>query len=143
MVASYANATHILQPTNVAVFCTLNENWSQHVYEWRSNHLDNPILKKKDFAKLLKEVVDKHVTHSVLVNGICKCGLYPWDLTVLRVAGHKNEIPVQNAMQNNDLHSRLKYVKQGFQFLNESMGKDKLELFQQSAVGWEGDPSER
>ena len=87
--------------------------------------------------------MDKNVTHSVLVNGFRKCGLYPWDLTVLRVAGHKNEIPVQNAMQNDDLHSRLKYVKQGFQFLNESMGKDKLELFQQSTVGWEGDPSER
>ena len=65
-----------------------------------------------------------------------------WDPTVPRVAGHKNNIVVQNAMQNHDLHSHLKYVKQGFQFLNESMAKDKLELFEQSTVGWEGDPSD-
>ena len=46
--ALYANATHILQPMDVAVFRTLKENWRQHVHEWRSNHLDDPILKKKD-----------------------------------------------------------------------------------------------
>ena len=51
-----------------------------------------------------------------------------------------SNIAVQNATQNDDLHSRLKYVKQGFQFLNEIMGKDILELFEQSTVDWEGDP---
>ena len=83
--------------------------------------------------------MDKHVTYSVLANGFRKCGLYPWDPTVPRVAGHKNGI----AMQNDDLHSLLKYVKQGFQFLNESMGKDKSELFEQSTVDWEENPSDR
>ena len=90
LVALYANTTHILQPMDVAVFHTLKENWKQNVHKWHSNHLDDPILKKKDFAKLLKKVVDKHVTHSVLANSFCKCGLYPWDPTVPRVAGHKN-----------------------------------------------------
>ena len=52
------------------------------------------------------------------------------------------DIAVQNAMQNDNFHSCLKYVKQGFQFLNESMGKDTLELFEQSTVDWEGDPSD-
>ena len=52
----------ILQPMDVAVFHTLKQNWKQHVHKWRSNHLDDSTLKKKDFAKLLKEVVDKHVT---------------------------------------------------------------------------------
>ena len=87
--------------------------------------------------------MDKHVTHSVLANGFRKCGVYPWDPTIPRVAGHKKDIVVQNVMQNDDLHSHLKYVKQGFQFLNESMGKDKLKLFEQSTVGWEEDPSDR
>ena len=70
--------------------------------------------------------MDKHVTYSVLANSFRKCGLYPWDPTVPRVAGHKNDIAVQNAMENDNLHSCLKYAKQGFQFLNESMGKDIL-----------------
>ena len=70
--ALYANATHILQPMDIAVFRTLKENRKQHVHEWRSNHLDDPTLKEKDFSKLLKEVVDKHVTHSVLANGFRK-----------------------------------------------------------------------
>ena len=51
---------YILQPVDVAVFRTLKKNWKQHVHEWRSSHFDDAILKKKDFAKLLKEVVDKH-----------------------------------------------------------------------------------
>ena len=119
LVALYANAMYILQPMGVAVFRTLKENWRQHVHEWRSNHLDDPVLKKKDFAKLLKEVVDKHVNHSVLANSSRKCGLYPWDQTVPRVAGHKNDIAMQNAMQNDNLHSRFKYVKQEFKFLKQ------------------------
>ena len=89
-------------------------------------------MKKKDFAKLLKEVVDKHFNHSVLGNDFRKCELYPWDPTVPWVAGYKKDIIVQNAMQIDNLHSRLKYTKQEFQFLNEGMWKDKLELFEQA-----------
>ena len=74
-----------------------------------------------------------------MANGFRKNELYPWGATVPRVTGHKNDI----AVQNDDLHSRLNYVKKGIQFLNESMGKDKLELFEQSTVDWEGDPSDR
>ncbi|KAJ4451842.1 hypothetical protein ANN_03320, partial [Periplaneta americana] len=143
LVALYPNATHILQPMDVAVFRTLKENWKRQVHEWRINHLDNPILKKKDFAKLLKEVVDKHVTHSVLANGFRKCGLYPWDPTIPRVSGYESCSARQKNDVQNDFHERLKYIKQGFQFLNEGIGKEKLELFERSAHDWEGDPSDR
>ena len=74
--------------------CGVLHNWAQYIHVWRSNYLDDPILKKKDFVKLLKEVVDRYVTHSVLANDFLKCGLYPWDPTVPRVAGHKNGIHV-------------------------------------------------
>ena len=128
---------------HVAVYCTLKENWAQYVHEWLSNHLDDPMIMRKDFSKLLKEVVDEDATHSELANGYCKCGPYPWDPIQPRVAGHKNDIAVQNPMQNDDFYSRLNYVKQGFQFWNESSGKDKLKLFEPPTVDWEGDPSDR
>lgn len=43
LVALYPNATHLLQPMDVAVFRTLKENWKKKVHEWRIKNLENPV----------------------------------------------------------------------------------------------------
>lgn len=51
LVALYPNATHILQPMDVAVFHSLKSTWRQKVQELRMEN-DGNQLKKQDFAVL-------------------------------------------------------------------------------------------
>lgn len=37
------------------------------------------MLQKKDFAPILKSVLEKHVKPHILSNGFKKCGLFPWN----------------------------------------------------------------
>ncbi|KAJ8936396.1 hypothetical protein NQ314_012382 [Rhamnusium bicolor] len=65
LVALYPNATHLLQPMDVAVFRALKENWKGKVHQWRIKNIikgNIPILKKRDFPPLLKEVLDETIT---------------------------------------------------------------------------------
>ena len=63
----------------------------------------------------------------------------PWDPIVTKVQGQRGCNVGQKAIvQNDDIHARLKYVKQGFQFFNESIGKEQLELFEQCRSYWFG-----
>lgn len=52
LVALYPNATHLLQPMDVAVFRTLKEGWKKKVQEWRIKNLDAPTLKKKRLSEV-------------------------------------------------------------------------------------------
>ncbi|CAG4949152.1 unnamed protein product [Colias eurytheme] len=82
LVALYPNATHLIQPMDVAVFKPLKEAWRRHVQNWRIDKIKNDephMLKKKDFAKLLHEVMGNTISKSILANGFKKCGLFPWN----------------------------------------------------------------
>ncbi|CAF4828048.1 unnamed protein product [Pieris macdunnoughi] len=85
LIALYPNATHLLQPMDVAVFRTLKEHWKKRVHEWRISNLEAPILKKKDFPKLLKEVIDTTLNATIFENGFRKYGLFPWHPEIVTV----------------------------------------------------------
>lgn len=44
LIALLPNATHLLQPMDVAIFRVLKEGWKKSVHQWRINHLDQPTL---------------------------------------------------------------------------------------------------
>lgn len=80
LIALYPNSTHLLQPMDVAVFKTLKASWKEHVLAWRVEH-QAEVLKRHNFAPLLKSSISKVVTPKVLQSGFRKCGLFPWDPT--------------------------------------------------------------
>ena len=81
----YSNATHLLQPLDVAWFAPLKKVWRNTLEDWKKlpqvlKH--KGALPKENFNKLLKTLVSKLEENDAfsenLVSGFCKCGLYPF-----------------------------------------------------------------
>lgn len=77
LIALYPNATHILQPLDVAVFHPLKSAWKKTVNNWRLEN-NGQRLKKEMFAPLLKKAIDSIDVASMAKNGFQTCGLYPF-----------------------------------------------------------------
>ncbi|CAK1582075.1 unnamed protein product [Parnassius mnemosyne] len=121
---------------DVAVFKPLKEAWRRRVQIWRVDKIKNDephVLKKKDFAKLLHEVMDNTITKSILANGFRKCGLFPWNPLEVKV-------PVANERSKiQDDSKQIHYLKRGLQFLNDNINPEKLETFESILGEWSGD----
>ncbi|XP_059047564.1 uncharacterized protein LOC131842986 [Achroia grisella] len=135
LVALYPNATHLIQPMDVAVFKPLKEAWRRHVQNWRIDKIKNDephMLKKKDFAKLLHEVMGNTISKSILANGFKKCGLFPWNPLEVKV-------PLESVSEKQDISEQIHYLKGGLNFLSESISPEKLVAFDATLDEWSGD----
>ena len=56
LIALYPNATHLLQPMDVAIFHTMKQTWKQKVTEWRLSNEGKQVT-KQDFSRLLETVI--------------------------------------------------------------------------------------
>lgn len=74
----YPNATHLLQPMDVAVFKPLKVEWKKVSDAWRLKH-NGARIEKREFAKILKVAVDNTDMDSHLKSGFKACGLHPFD----------------------------------------------------------------
>lgn len=79
LISLFLNATHLIQPLDVALFYTLKCSWRNILTEWRMES-DNSqkIIRKEDFEPLLRKAVDKIDLPQVMKNGFKKCGLCPF-----------------------------------------------------------------
>lgn len=135
LIALYPNATHLIQPIDVAVFKPLKEAWRRHVQNWRVDKIKNDephVLKKKDFAKLLHEVMGNTINKSILANGFKKCGLFPWNPMEVQV-------PLESNTKYQDISEQIHNLKRGLKFLNDNINPDKLETFNATLDEWSGD----
>lgn len=78
LVILYPNATHILQPLDVAVFHPLKEKYRKVHKQYR---IDNDLIKftKADFAPVLKLTIESIDLESTIKNGFRACGLCPFN----------------------------------------------------------------
>lgn len=144
LVALLPNATHLIQPMDVAVFRTLKGGWKESVKEWRQKNLDNPTLKKRHFAPLLKELIREKVQEHVLKNGFRKSGLFPWNPTAVDYSKIPKVTVVEdvgNKIVNKQLFTELN-LKNGLNCLEHYIGPVKLETFKNSGDEWSGEPSD-
>jgi len=49
------------------------------VFEWRKDNSLSTAFTKKNFAPILKKVIDETVKAETLINGFKACGLYLWN----------------------------------------------------------------
>lgn len=77
----YPNATHIMQPLDVAVFKPLKDKWKKLVRNWRFDHAGERLL-KTDFPALLSTALDE-VTDDVVRSGFVATGLCPFNPDVI------------------------------------------------------------
>lgn len=130
LVALHPNATHLIQPMDVAVFRSLKGGWKDAVHQWRIDHCQSPILRKIHFCPLLERVLTEKLTPSILKNGFRKCGLVPWDVSAIPFPNQKIDIVKKE--------QKLQELKGGIHFMEKYIDKNKLISFK-SSENWNGD----
>lgn len=78
LIALFPNATHLLQPLDVAVFKPRKQGWSKGVHEWRMSHHGQK-LTKYDFAPILANIITTSMKTKSISNGFKCTGLVPFD----------------------------------------------------------------
>lgn len=140
LVALYPNATHIIQPMDVAVFRTLKSAWKEEVHKWRlSDENMGKELKKRNFAPLLEKAIQKTVTSTVVSNGFKKCGLFPWDSEAINFKQNpKHEVKSTPSQENKSPNKtsedsdRRKKLQVALSVIEEEIGHKNLKNFKEN-----------
>ncbi|RLU20864.1 hypothetical protein DMN91_007478 [Ooceraea biroi] len=82
LIALFPNATHLIQPLNVALFRTLKSSWKDCIHDWRVQNQRK--LRREDFGPLLKVAIECIELPRVMSNGFRKCGLFPFSADALQ-----------------------------------------------------------
>ncbi|KAL0102680.1 hypothetical protein PUN28_018176 [Cardiocondyla obscurior] len=77
LIALYPNATHILQPLDVAFFHPLKTSWAKVVRQWRMEN-NGERIKREKFAQLMQRAINVLEVDIILKNGFEKTGLHPF-----------------------------------------------------------------
>lgn len=72
------NATHFLQPLDVAVFQPIKSVWKDMVHKWKLNN-DGKKINRENFMPLLEKCLLTTIDKSTVANGFKSCGLYPFN----------------------------------------------------------------
>lgn len=136
LIALLPNATHLIQPLDVAVFRTLKQGWSEEVHAWRINHQCEE-LKKTDFAPLLDAVIRKRITPSILSNGFRKCGLVPWNSDAIPMDNIVNQSVERETSRTNG--TEINKFEEHLKYLEKYIGEGRLKLFKETENNdWRG-----
>lgn len=79
LVALYPNATHIIQPMDVAVFRPLKSSYRKAVKDWQANN-NYQDLSRYHIAEVLKAAIDGINMERILKSGFKGCGLCPFNV---------------------------------------------------------------
>lgn len=125
LVALYPNATHLIQPMDVAVFRSLKGSWKDAVRQWRIDHIDSPMLRKVHFCPLLEKVINDTLNPSILKNGFRKCGIVPWnkDEVIPSLDNPRTTLIPQNKQ------AAVEEWKTGIAFIEKHIDAEKLRVF--------------
>lgn len=130
LIALYPNATHVLQPMDVAVFHTMKTVWRQQLQNFRMQNGGKQV-DKAEFPKILRNVLP-YVTPKIIENGFKKCGLVPWDPNQVKLPSPSNNNPKTTHAPNNlELETFLN-------LLEKQIGVEKVQAFKETNENWEG-----
>lgn len=122
LIALFPNATHLLQPMDVAIFRSLKGAWKTAVQSWRLEHIDSPILRKVHFCALLNKVLKDTLSPEMFQNGFRKCGLSPWNPEVCCAS----EQPTDEFMALQNM-AKIKELEIGLKFLDKYIASEKID----------------
>lgn len=110
LIALYPNATHMLQPLDVALFRLLKFGWKEKVKSWKIEN-NGAKLKKKHVGTVLKGVVEKYINVETIANGLRSTGLFPLDPYAIKCNKYSKGREVDMKTEDNDkqLKKKLRY----------------------------------
>ena len=129
LIALHPNATHVIQPMDVAVFRPLKEHWRKAVHSFKINNLGGKI-KRENFAPLMDSVLKQLKTESI-VNGFRCCGIYPFDKNAVNYGKYfKDNVVKQNATET----ISKEMMRIHYKFLQKRIGLDKVAKFENNDI---------
>ena len=129
IVALFPNATHLIQPLDVAVFGPLKKKWAMEVDRWRvQNNVFS--ITKVQLPGILSKVLKNELKTESIINGFRVCGLYPFnkdsvDFSKCRTASFSVQPPAQKP---------CKLTLCGHSYLEKVIGEEKLNSFKTGNV---------
>ena len=146
LVALYPNATHILQPLDVALFHPLKECYRRILRQWR---IDNDVVevKKSMFGPILKLTLDSIDLTESIVSGFRCCGLFPFDsnavnYSIMNKEKKKNivtpssEVTINNEKENSE-NENMRLLR----LFESTIIPDVLDAFKENEMNetWNGE----
>lgn len=129
------NATHIMQPLDVAVFKPLKSLWYRRATSWRLNHGGRP-MRKDEFIGLFQETFTEF-NPDWLIAGFRASGIHPWNPNAIdycRLCAVPSPAPAQTPETSRGEASPMPFLVE----LEERMTIEQLTLFQENIGEWEG-----
>lgn len=126
LIALYPNATRILQPADVSTFKPLKDGWRKGVIAWRRLN-PNAELTKREFAPLLKCVLDKTLNSSIIINGFRACGLFPWNCDAIDFSKCLGKNSGELKITKNEISNTITLDLQQF---TEMVGMRRIKMFE-------------
>lgn len=128
LIALYPNATHIIQPMDVAVFGPLKKKWRHAVHTWKFQNSSNKSLTKEHFAGLLQQVIVENVKPEYLQSGFRTCGLFPFDANGVNYGklmdkNRTNDIENENEARAKEIERNEYSI--AFKRIGEMIGSEK------------------
>ncbi|XP_008558637.1 uncharacterized protein LOC103579109 [Microplitis demolitor] len=137
LIALYPNATHILQPMDVAIFRPLKAAWSTEVRDWRMEH-NGEALKRQNFAPLLEKSLATLDINEILQNEFKSTGLHPFSADAITYTKFFESEPESTA----EIVPAIIYdeTTEHLRFIESHIEDELLEQFkaQEKSAQWNG-----
>lgn len=137
LVALYPNATHLLQPLDVAFFRPLKAAWKRMVQEWRTENYGKRI-RNEDFGPLLERSIATLNIPEIMANGFRACGLFPFSADALQY----DKLLTKQNMSNstNDFTPSEEERQKHLEFFEKYIDSEVLETFAEAKKKeiWDG-----
>ncbi|KAJ3615977.1 hypothetical protein MTP99_005568 [Tenebrio molitor] len=140
-----ANATHIMQPLDVAFFYPLKQKWKTFTRKWMYDH-DGFTITKKDVPGALNTIMQEEKFQDSIISGFRTTGLYPFDEDGVNYSKCVSRKSVDHTSNKIDDRLEMSQKETALLQLIETRVKETtvLDLFKrtyESKNSWEGDMS--
>lgn len=144
IIALYPNASHIMQPLDVAFFQPLKEAWKTATQQWR---IDNggKRLRKENFASVLVQALTTLNVGQLIPNGFKLSGLHPFTADAINTAKTiKQEVgPTVNVNNapTKEANKKNREIQKHLKFIEEHIDGNSLMAFRDAEImgTWYGD----
>lgn len=136
LIALCPNATHILQPLDVAFFRPLKMEWKKSVHCWRMEHSGQKI-NREVFAPILETTFKKmEKIPDIIKNGFRTCGLVPFNADNIRYSKYFKTVGDNTSTEN--VQQQAVDDISVLKCLESKIAEDTLAMFQSSGENWDG-----
>lgn len=143
------NATHIMQPLDVAFFHPLKQKWKGFARKWMYEH-DGFTMTKKDVPSALSRILQEKTFSNSIISGFRTSGLYPFDDNGVNYTKCIKRTSANNQQNKNsgqitdppEISQNITALLQIIESrVNETTVLDLFERTYESKSHWEGDRS--